>query len=580
MNPEINIAQTAFSRSGSSLSIMIPHAAPLIGKGPPLGPGIYLRAHRCPMVERNVFRLDFVDATGRVREPSVTATPGILTLACGGGTVEICFAETDTLRIRGRNAGLRLRIQSQPGIAVHPSGDRRWVINARPSLCRFSFEPIAGKLQIDAPLKHEDGRIIVVDLSPDGNGGLEAAIDVFQSTWIPRRRQRFEECVSEVTQNFTHWLEKMPAAPEWLGEARALAAYVNWSSIIEPDGFITRPAMLMSKGCMDQVWSWDNCFNAMAACAGDPQLAWDQLWLMIDHQDGFGAFPDAVSPIFKHYNFSKPPVLGWALNAMIAMRPDFFSLQRLLEIYEPLGRWSRWWLAHRTAPGEALPHYLHGNDSGWDNSTMFDSGAPLIAPDLAALLVLQCDMLASIAQRLGKQGECSYWHAESARLLDALLGELWRGDHFIARRQHDRLEVHSESLIPLIPIVLGERLPEKVRAALLRSIPGFLTANGLATEKPSSPHYSGDGYWRGPIWAPPTMLIVDGLRQIGQTQLAAGIASRFCAMCARNGFAENFDAITGKGLRDTGYTWTASVFLLLAASLDNSSPEMIPPPIQ
>jgi len=564
MKPEINIARIAFSRFGSCLSIMIPHTAPLIGKAPPLGPGIYLRAHRCPMAERNVFRLDLLDSTCRIHEPVVTASPEKLTLRCDSGMIEICFAKTDTLRIRGINAGLRCSILSLPGIAVHPAEEGRWVINARPSICRFSFEAIAGGLRLDASRKHKDARIITLDVLPDAAGNLDAAIDVFQSTWIPRSRPQFEECITEVAEEFSRWLEKMPAAPQTLSEARALAAYVNWSSVIGPDGFITRPAMLMSKGCMDQVWSWDNCFNAMATCAGDPLLAWDQLWLMIDHQDEFGAFPDAVSPLFKHYNFSKPPVLGWALMSMIGMRPNFFSVQRLLEIYEPLGRWTRWWLEHRTAPGEVLPHYLHGNDSGWDNSTMFDAGAPLIAPDLAALLVLQCDTLAGIALQLGKQGECAKWRAESSRLLDALLSELWREDHFIACRQHDRLEVHSESLIPMIPIVLGERLPENVRVALLRGISAFLTANGLATEKPSSPHYSSDGYWRGPVWAPPTMLIVDGLRRIGQAGLANKIASRFCAMCARSGFAENFDAITGEGLRDTGYTWTASVFFLLA----------------
>jgi hypothetical protein len=36
------------------------------------------------------------------------------------------------------------------------------------------------------------------------------------------------------------------------------------------------------------------------------------------------------------------------------------------------------------------------------------------------------------------------------------------------------------------------------------------------------------------------------------------------ALCETSGFAENFDALTGAGLRDRAYTWTASVYLLLA----------------
>ena len=86
-----------------------------------------------------------------------------------------------------------------------------------------------------------------------------------------------------------------------------------------------------------------------------------------------------------------------------------------------------------------------------------------------------------------------------------------------------------------------------------------------ASEWPESPHYTPDGYWRGPIWAPSTYLIVDGLRRGGETALDDDIAQRFCRLCAQSGFAENFDALTGDPLRDKAYTWTSSVFLLLAS---------------
>ena len=73
-----------------------------------------------------------------------------------------------------------------------------------------------------------------------------------------------------------------------------------------------------------------------------------------------------------------------------------------------------------------------------------------------------------------------------------------------------------------------------------------------------------DGYWRGPIWAPSTVLIEDGLRRAGHDRLADEISDRFRALCETSGFAENFDALTGAGLRDRAYTWTASSYLLLA----------------
>jgi len=60
------------------------------------------------------------------------------------------------------------------------------------------------------------------------------------------------------------------------------------------------------------------------------------------------------------------------------------------------------------------------------------------------------------------------------------------------------------------------------------------------------------------------MIIIDGLAAVGEQALARRLARQFCNLCRRSGMAENFSAQTGEGLRDRAYTWTASVFLMLA----------------
>ena len=55
------------------------------------------------------------------------------------------------------------------------------------------------------------------------------------------------------------------------------------------------------------------------------------------------------------------------------------------------------------------------------------------------------------------------------------------------------------------------------------------------------------------------------MRASGHAELADAVSTRFRALCERSGFAENFDARTGAGLRDRAYTWTAAVYLMLAA---------------
>ena len=83
-------------------------------------------------------------------------------------------------------------------------------------------------------------------------------------------------------------------------------------------------------------------------------------------------------------------------------------------------------------------------------------------------------------------------------------------------------------------------------------------------ERPDSPRYTADGYWRGPIWAPSTLIIEEGLRRSGNPELANTVSDKFRHLCEERGFAENFDALTGDGLRDLAYTWTASCYLVLA----------------
>jgi hypothetical protein len=49
--------------------------------------------------------------------------------------------------------------------------------------------------------------------------------------------------------------------------------------------------------------------------------------------------------------------------------------------------------------------------------------------------------------------------------------------------------------------------------------------------------------------------------------LARELKLRYCQMAARSGMAENYDAVSGRALRDPAYTWSASVFLIFAHQL-------------
>jgi glycogen debranching enzyme len=324
----------------------------------------------------------------------------------------------------------------------------------------------------------------------------------------------------------------------------------------------------MSKHWMNKVWSWDHCFNALALAPGDPALAWDQLQVVFDHQTEEGALPDSITHAEVLHNFVKPPIHGWAVSRLRTQLPGGLPAAELSALYRQLESWTTFWLDHRRVPGQPFPHYEHGNDSGWDNSTVFREDRLVQGADLAAFLVLQLRELAVLAREIGDPDAASRWDREADALVSAMLAQLWDGSRFTSRTV-DGTRHATASLLDLMPVVLGAELPPEVFAKLAEGVARHLTPVGLATELPDSPWYEADGYWRGPVWAPATVLIEDGLRRGGAVELADEVSARFRAVCEKSGFAENFDALTGEGLRDRAYTWTASAYLLLAGEAES-----------
>jgi glycogen debranching enzyme len=431
---------------------------------------------------------------------------------------------------------------------------------------RYRITSIAGELGVEgAEALGSHARAVTAS----GARGWEVVIEEFEAARAPYAvRQSFDSVVAASASQFGEYLEAVADWRTGLSPAAALAAYVMWSATVAPRGFLQRESMLMSKHWMDKVWSWDHCFNALALAPADITLAVDQLLVPFDHQDAAGALPDSVTHSEVLYNFVKPPIHGWALRELRAIAE--VPRDTLVEVYERLARWTTFWLASRRAPGHALPHYQHGNDSGWDNSTAFDLDRVLEAPDLAAFLLVQLEVLADLADELSIDAD---WRAAQAELRAALLAELWDGERFVATGALSATRSATTSLLLLLLIVAADQLPAEVVERLGAMIAEHLTPHGLATELPSSPQYEADGYWRGPIWAPSTVLIENGLRRGGLTALADEVSLRFRALCETSGFAENFDALTGEGLRDRAYTWTASSYLYLARQAEARSTE-------
>jgi hypothetical protein len=379
--------------------------------------------------------------------------------------------------------------------------------------------------------------------------------------------------INALEREFADWMKGVPRVPKAHERAAKTAWFLFWNLQVSSAGGYTRQTILSSKRSMSQIWSWDNCFNALAVAAWDPHLAWEQLFVILDHQRPDGLLPDAVNDLQPVFGFNKPPVWGWTVSKLLTFTQSDQRLGYLKEAYPRISRFHRWWFDHRDLSGDGLPWYLSGNDSGWDNATIFDGGWPVQSPDLTAHLILDAEALASMADELGLPAESASWHEQATRMIDGFHRRFVRNNELIVYllKPQGEVEASSSSLLTRIPILLGKRLAPVVREHILADLSSersFLAASGPASESLASPRYEPNGYWRGPVWGPSTLLIYDGLLQCGEMLLAKEIARRFCDTCARVAeFRENYDARTGAGQYDTGMTWSAAEFLLLAAAL-------------
>lgn len=562
---KLNLMEVPFSTRGSYLAVSY-----LEGKfqGKEVETGLYLRTVHGSAKSSFLARITPVHEK-KALQYTYEAKPQNIRIHTEYGEAGIAFADDKTMVFNG-DVDLELDFMSEGTMFTFAqpwkSGDRDfYLVNCFNGNSRYMLRAGEGTITLDQKWSVSTAEYCRLLLGAGTGEKYTVTLEENFEDWMDRGLDYdYEEVVNNSLHQFMEFYRSMPTVPAEYEEAALVAAYVDWASIVSPCGVLQRESMFMSKNWMCNVWSWDHCFNAMALAYNNPMEAWDQFMVMFDFQKESGNIPDSVNDAVVINNYCKPPIHGWTLKKLMKIMD--LSKEQLLEAYEKLSRWTNWWLNCRDENGDGLCEYTHGNDSGWDNATAFSQLPPVTLPDLNAFLVLQMDVLADVAEKLGYMSDVDMWKTRSERMMQRMLDVLFRDDRPAALAGFDMKQVETDSLILYLPIILGDKLPEKIRRNMTESIKSekFNTKYGLATESIKSSAYEADGYWRGPIWAPSTMIILDGMRECGENEFVQEITHKFCRMVQKSGCAENFDALTGCGLRDRAYTWTASVMLVMA----------------
>lgn len=375
----------------------------------------------------------------------------------------------------------------------------------------------------------------------------------------------YEEAHKETKEAFDAWERQFRGPNRVFEESRRLAAYLTWANFVPANGFLTHDAMYMSKNWMFNIWSWDNCFGGIALSRVQPKLAWGQLKIFMDNQDSCGVYADYINEAGTSFNCTKPPIHAWAFQKMSAQNAFFLQKEIQEEAYESFCRVTDYWLCCRRTPGAVMPVYFHGNDSGWDNASVFHRGFPVESPDLSAFLIYQMDVLSRMAQELHRPEESATWKKKADEMYGRFFERFFINGRLCAWYTPERQQImEGDSLLMYMPLQIAYRMEKKTADELVRQmLERFETPYGLATENPRSEYYKTGGYWLGPVWAPVMYLMIDALRDNGYEQEARRLAEKFCRVTQIGLMSENYDPFTGDGYDDPAFSWPSCVLLQL-----------------
>ncbi len=409
---------------------------------------------------------------------------------------------------------------------------------------------------------------VKADTVPGPDGRFTLAMEEFTHAACPRESYpTYSEAKESMKADWKGFLAQMPAFPEPYEKGRIQAAYTLWSYLTAPTMGIDHTMIVMIG--QEIASQWQMCQNAVAL---EPHLdiSLDLLLSPLDRVSPYGQFSDLYNDATCVPQMIKPPVHGWALKQIMRRRDlkKEVPADKLETLYKAVSDWGRWFFLCRDEDSDGLPAYEHGDETGFDDCTLFIDHMQMASPDLSAYLVLLYEALGDLARLLGKEAEALAWEKQSRELLERMVREMWDGEHFVGIVPWTHEKVLSGSLIHYVPAVLGDRLPPEILdklAADLTEEGVFLSPWGLSTERMDSDWFEATGrsISRGNIVPPAMLFICAGL--LGSRRRDAGrlITERYLTALSTQGMPFLIHPLLGNVFGFAGGSWPACAYTIL-----------------
>jgi putative isomerase len=392
------------------------------------------------------------------------------------------------------------------------------------------------------------------------------------------------------------------------GALDAIRDLVGWNTVW--DAINERPYTSLSRTWVAQkfggfgVWLTDIFYHAMLSGCFDTALVRENLRAVLAAAQPAGNLPCLVTGRDAWIDRSQPPVCSFVfwLMAERAGAADLIDLA-----YPKLLANHDWWFKHRDGNGDGLFEWgttagvgegLYRstklgakNESSMDNSPLHDeavfdkASGTLDCADIGlnSLLVLDAEVLASLAERRGDAATAKRLRERGAALAARVQKEMWDGERQIfANRKWDGRFIRALAPTSFYPLLAGIADDAQVAASLrhLADPKKFGGGWGLPSVARDDPAYHDNVYWRGRIWPPLNFLTYYGLKRLGLDAEASGLAEMSCKLFAqaweKRQCPENFSAETGladdQPDTDTFYGWGGLMPMLGVAELIDVTP--------
>jgi len=224
-------------------------------------------------------------------------------------------------------------------------------------------------------------------------------------------------------------------------------------------------------------------------------------------------------------NTINPPLFAWAEVEWYQLSGD---ASRFSSVIPVLAQYAAWIERYRVLSGTSHGLFWNtGLGSGMDNTPRLGSGWV----DLSAQMVLMYDNLSFLCHKAGMSREARQYRRRAGEIASAINALMWNeNDGIYYDIDDDGTQVPCKTIAGFWPLLAGIPTPLQAQrmSATLKDSLQFWRTIPFPSLFAGHPLYAADGqYWLGGVWAPTNYMVIRGLQEYDQSDLAGEAAERY-----------------------------------------------------